>query len=234
MLYCTATEEYQCGRIDEATYYDRLAKGFQVRRDEVVASFHSVNSSVTVKTPILSSLASLKARLGDTLKIYAMANLSKDDFSRAQSLPIDWTVFDDVFISGELGMRKPEIGFYKHVLRRINMRPEQIIVIDDEVDHVLMALSMGMRAILYNSSCISQTLSNLVEHSATERGQKFLRASAKQFQSETECGVRFKENFAQLLMLETTRDECVSSRCIYVQKGLLNCLDLLSSWRSMR
>jgi FMN phosphatase YigB (HAD superfamily) len=212
ILCCGATAEYQCGRITEDQYYTRLAKDFQLPREELIETFDIVRGTLRVDHSILSLMAQIKARSHNSLKVYATGNLSREDYALARMLPVDWDLFDGIFTSSSVGMRKPELQFFHHILDSIHLKPDEIIFIDDDTDHVLAAMTLGMQAILSNSVAVSQTLFNLVEDDTISRGQQFLRKNAKNLHSETHTGITIRENYAQLMILEVTNEMCVKFR----------------------
>ncbi|MHA1689699.1 MAG: HAD-IA family hydrolase [Promethearchaeota archaeon] len=60
-------------------------------------------------------------------------------------------LFDHVFLSYELSMRKPEIEKYKYVLKKLNAKPEECIFIDDKLVNLVPARKLGI--IHCNSFC---------------------------------------------------------------------------------
>ncbi|MEU0488326.1 HAD family phosphatase [Nocardiopsis sp. NPDC006139] len=59
------------------------------------------------------------------------------------------TTFDEVVISGEVGMRKPEPRIYLHTCRRMGLRPQECVFIDDLEHNVRTAEELGMTGILH-------------------------------------------------------------------------------------
>jgi HAD superfamily hydrolase (TIGR01509 family) len=55
--------------------------------------------------------------------------------------------FDVVVISGEVGMRKPEERIFHHVLGRLEVEARDAVFVDDEEPNLVVARSLGMRAI---------------------------------------------------------------------------------------
>ncbi|KAK6821639.1 hypothetical protein RU639_007744 [Aspergillus parasiticus] len=206
ILCCGATAQYQCGKINRAQYYSRLAKDFALSLADVTALFDTVQATICPEESFLAFLAELKSRFGDQLKLYAVANMSREDYAMLKSLPIDWSLFDGVFISADLGMRKPELRFFRHILKSISMKPEDTILVDNDTDNILCALSMGLKGILFGSTSVPQALTNLLEYDHISRAEQFLRSHAKSLHSVTHTGVTIRENFAQLLILEATGD----------------------------
>ena len=60
------------------------------------------------------------------------------------------TTFKEEFISSDLNMLKPEPEFYKYVIRKIGLPPQEILFIDDNKANVDGARAVGLDARLYN------------------------------------------------------------------------------------
>jgi putative hydrolase of the HAD superfamily len=57
---------------------------------------------------------------------------------------------DHAFISGELGLRKPDPRMYDHALRTMGVRPSECVFIDDSPERVDAAAELGIASILFN------------------------------------------------------------------------------------
>ena len=55
-------------------------------------------------------------------------------------------MFDGEFISWEMKMLKPSAEFYREVIRRLNLAPEEILFIDDSASNVAGARALGIDA----------------------------------------------------------------------------------------
>jgi putative hydrolase of the HAD superfamily len=58
-------------------------------------------------------------------------------------------MFDDIVISGEVGLRKPEPEIFLLAARRLNLQPSECVFIDDLQLNVDGARAVGMTAILH-------------------------------------------------------------------------------------
>lgn len=56
--------------------------------------------------------------------------------------------FDDVFISCERELKKPDLEFYELVIREMNVRPQECLFIDDKEENLLPAEKLGMKTVL--------------------------------------------------------------------------------------
>lgn len=61
------------------------------------------------------------------------------------------------FVSCELGVRKPDAGFYAAVLERLDVRPQSCVFIDDREQNCAGAEVAGMHAIRFDSAVSVQT-----------------------------------------------------------------------------
>ena len=194
--------EYECGRLKQDACYEQLAQEFSVEASHINEAFSQALESVQFDDKVLTFLKhKSKSAL---VNVYAMSNVSKEDFA-ALSQKMDWSFFNRVFTSGEVGMRKPDHDFFRHVLGEINLAPEQVIFVDDKQENVHAAECLGIRGIVFDHSTV-HTLQNLLG-SPVVRGYEYLYRNAKHFDSITDSGVVIKENFAELLILEATQDQ---------------------------
>lgn len=164
ILYCGATVQYQCGQITEDQYFDRLASDFDHSRHEMVATIKAVRESLKPNEAVLKSLSVLKAHFKDRISIYAVSNLSREDFAFIRGIDIDWSLFDRNFVSHDVGMQKPELRFYQDVIDKIRLPARQLIVVDDDTDNLLAALSMGMQGVLSSGTFEFHKISKTLNH----------------------------------------------------------------------
>ncbi len=55
--------------------------------------------------------------------------------------------FTEVFFSHEIGDRKPNVSAFKLVLERMNAQPEDVLFVDDSLQHIEAAKSLGIETI---------------------------------------------------------------------------------------
>lgn len=71
----------------------------------------------------------------------------------------DTTFFDQTFYSNYIGLRKPDIAVYEHVIDSINHAPESVLFIDDNAHNIKGAQSLGIQTIHLGAS------EEIVDHS---------------------------------------------------------------------
>ena len=60
------------------------------------------------------------------------------------------TLFKHVYLSHELGFRKPNKSIFEYVLDNANIKPEETLFIDDTLDHINTAKTLGIQTKLLN------------------------------------------------------------------------------------
>ena len=63
-----------------------------------------------------------------------------------------YAIFDAVFASNKIGLSKPDPKFYRHILKNEGADPQETFFVDDMVENVLSAESIGINAILFRDS----------------------------------------------------------------------------------
>lgn len=198
--------EYEKGNLTEDGAYEAVAREFGVPASEVASAFQGARDSLQRNPALIALIKELKERYG--IKVFAMSNISAPDWEvlREKATPEEWALFDRVFTSAEARERKPNLGFYKHVLRETGVDPLQTVFVDDKLENILTARSLGIKGIVFDSADnVSRQLRNYVAD-PVGRANGWLKDNAKKMLSVTDGGVELHENFAPLLIYEATGD----------------------------
>jgi FMN phosphatase YigB (HAD superfamily) len=196
--------EYECGRLTQQECYQSVGEQFAMDPAEITAAFLQAQDSLRCDEELVSAIRKIKVESGNTLQVYAMSNVSQPDYEILRARQTDWSIFDRVFTSCAVGERKPNLGFYQHVLDATGAIPENTVFIDDQLDNIISARSIGLRGIIYNNQVqVLRAIRNLIGD-PVERGMAFLRENSGKLTSTTSGGVVLEENFSQLLILEAT------------------------------
>lgn len=161
---------------------------------------------------LVSQLTGLKEEMNGHLKVYAMTNIAKDDFARLKTTLPDWSLFDGEFTSFDAGMTKPELGYYKHVFDRIGLDdPSSAIFVDDKVDNVNAARSLGTQGIVFESpgSLLRRLRNQLLDPVA--RARQYMTRNAHRHTSCIENGPEFRDVFSQFLIQWELNDASILS-----------------------
>lgn len=194
--------EFEKGKISEAESYATVAREFGIEAKEVKEAFQGARDSLTSRPFMVNLIRELKPGR----RVYAMSNISAPDWEVLKTKGADWDIFDGVFTSAAAGERKPNLGYYRHVLKVTGADPKRTIFVDDKLENLVTARSLGITTILYDTfENVERALRNLCSNPIS-RAKQFLVNGAGHHLSYTSTGQVIRENFAQLLILEATRN----------------------------
>jgi FMN phosphatase YigB (HAD superfamily) len=203
-LSSSVWREYECGRLLEDECYRLVGEKFSLDPGEVRQSILDARASLQPDNAFIHFVRELQAESQGGLRIFAMSNISAPDYVVTRGKPADWSIFERVFTSADAGMRKPDLCFFKFVLEEIKAEPSSVVFVDDSIENVLAARSLGMNGIVFDDvKRVRQALRYFVSEPVS-RGQAFLEERAGRLESENNLGEGVSENFAQLLILEAT------------------------------
>ena len=199
--------EYERGSIEKGTCYNQVAKDLSIAASEVTEAFSQARDSLRPNDTMVSFIHDIKSKTRGAIKIFAMSNMSKEDFASISNKTIDWSIFDRIFISGHAGMRKPDLVFYRYVLQKIKLSPEETVFIDDKPENILAARSLGIPSVVFDDvTTVVHTLRTIL-YDPVGMAFQFLYRQAQRFDSITDTGVDVPDNFALLLILEGMQDQ---------------------------
>lgn len=197
---------YECGQLSDDDIRREVAVRYSLDVADVVDILQQTRKITTRDENMIQSLRVLKGQYGNGVLLCAMLNIPSADYEAIRHRIAEWAIFDRIFTSGNTGMRKPDLCFYRHVLSEIRQPPGEVIFVESNPEDVLPARSIGSRVVLHtDATSLHQSLQNLLGD-PIKRGNEFLRGNAKRLDSVTNTGVTIRDNFTQLLVLEATKN----------------------------
>lgn len=97
------------------------------------------------------------ADLGMRSRLACLSNANIVHWERCRELGVA-ELFDDCFLSFELGLRKPEPEIYARVAAALDAAPRDIFFFDDVEANIDAAITAGMRAVLVENGDIKSAL----------------------------------------------------------------------------
>ncbi|KAI1632960.1 HAD-like domain-containing protein [Biscogniauxia mediterranea] len=192
--------------LDEAC--EAFGEMLEANASDIKDGLEQAQKSLIVDSRLVQVIRELKTS-DPNLQLYIMSNISKEHFKIVKNLDLPWSIFTSAFVSGVVGMRKPDLCFFQHVLDKIPANPNEVVMIDDRVDNICSARSVGIYGLLVDKSTndVGQTLRNLFL-SPLSRAREYMKSNARNHDSSMEeHHLTFKDNFCQLLIWDLTGDE---------------------------
>ncbi|MCJ8322292.1 MAG: HAD family phosphatase [Rhizobiales bacterium] len=101
--------------------------------------------------PTSALLPKLKAN-GHNL--YCLSNMSHETFDYLKSFEF-FKYFDDIIISAHIQMIKPDVEIFNYMLKKFDISAQDSIFIDDKLENIQAAQSVGIKGILFDQSDVA-------------------------------------------------------------------------------
>ena len=141
----TVTDAYEKGEISTQAFYN-----------EILRSLPTPSTPYEIEkawTAILQGLNKDKLAFVQECRMklpsYLLSNINEAQFRQIKHELGDTTIhdyFDGVYLSFEMGMRKPNANIFEHVMAHTAYKPEELFFIDDSPQHVEGAKKLGIKA----------------------------------------------------------------------------------------
>jgi len=128
---------------------DSLSAEFPQHAQLIKAYYEYWEESISGVIP--GSIEILKQLKTKKYPLYGLSNWSAETFSRAQHMYDFFELFDDMVISGEVKMIKPNPAIFEHALQKFGKQASECVYIDDSLANVQQANKLGFTAIHFQS-----------------------------------------------------------------------------------
>ena len=141
-------ERHERGEIGASEYFDVLRNtlGITISDQQFAAGWNAIFE------PESAEVFELFQRLRARIPIYAFSNsnaIHQEFWQRKYARTL--ALFREVFVSCDLGLRKPEAAAFRQVTACIGAEPEKVLFFDDTRENVDGARNIGMPAIQIRS-----------------------------------------------------------------------------------
>ena len=156
-----AYEQHERGEIDAIAYFAYLRDLLQLdgSNEEIAAGWNSI--FVSDLPEVLTTIT----RAREYFPTYAFTNTNPTHLTAWQAgFPAIFHGFDKVFISYELGLRKPERAAFDAIAADIDVAHEHILFFDDTHENIVGAKAAGLQTVHVQSpTAIDETLTYLLD-----------------------------------------------------------------------
>ena len=140
-------DKLEAGEILNITFFKKIKDGLNLKitQDE----FFKLFSSKLFKK--VETTISLIKKLKKNYKVTLLSNTNKIDFDNVIKRFELFPLFDAVTLSFEVGHRKPDKEIFFDALKKLNLKPNECVFIDDIKEYSDAASKLGMHGIHYTS-----------------------------------------------------------------------------------
>jgi len=139
-------KQYEVGEIDDPTFRAHLREELEFKGPEDILE-EAWNAMLG---PIAKSKFELLDQLAPKFRLYLMSNTNAIHMKRILRIADHFSpqkrfydYFDKVFLSNEVGERKPNAGFYEYLMRDVSLSPSKTLFIDDLEENIEAARALG-------------------------------------------------------------------------------------------
>ena len=148
--------QFERGELTPVEFYEAL-----IRYEKLNLSFEDFSEGWnSVFGEVYPEIHSALKRITDSVFLTALTNTNELHYKvwsnkYAETLKL----FEKIFISYQLGFRKPEERAFRHVSKAFNIKPHEILFFDDVVENIEKANALGMHAVqVYNPTDVTTEL----------------------------------------------------------------------------
>jgi len=137
----------ETGEISDVIFFKTIKDklNLKISQDE----FFKLFSSKLFKK--IETTISLIKRLKKDYKVALLSNTNKIDFEYVLKKSETFHLFDTITLSFEVGHKKPEKEIYFDALKKLNLKPNECVFIDDIKEYSDAASKLGIHGIHYTS-----------------------------------------------------------------------------------
>ncbi len=142
-------KNFDLGKFSEEDILDYFLKYKGVTLNKSELRDH-IDSYLKVDTKLVDVIKQLKSA---GYKIVLLSNANHTFFDRKiyPIFPEFKDIFDEIVISSQVGMVKPNADIFLYTLEKINILPEEALFIDDSQSNVTAAEQLGIHGYLYTN-----------------------------------------------------------------------------------
>jgi putative hydrolase of the HAD superfamily len=140
---------HETGQIDDAAFFQNLraSLGIGISDAQFLEGWNAIFAGE------MPGIAPLLSRAAARLPLYAFSNTNPPHvahFSKAYADVLGH--FREIYLSSSIGLRKPEVAAFHHVVSAIGVPASRIVFFDDSAENIAGARAYGLTAVQVRSS----------------------------------------------------------------------------------
>jgi putative hydrolase of the HAD superfamily len=135
------------GVISEEQHWQNVVRTLKLPESEIPRFSEAFFAGDRIDYALVDFLRSLRP----TIKVGLISNAWSGLRAWIISKKFD-DVFDEMVISSEIGVAKPNARIYRQALDKLNVRPEESVFVDDMPANIEAAQALGMRGVAFKTS----------------------------------------------------------------------------------
>lgn len=158
-------DDFETGKITELQFYEQLKKISRIDKpnEEIIVAWNSMLLNFPkIRKELLISLRKefsivLLSNTNET-HVRAFTEIVKEDIGEHSLSPL----FNEVYYSNEIGLRKPNTNAFEYVLTQNNFKAEETLFLDDSVQHIEGAKQLGIKTVHITDEPVEKLFANFL------------------------------------------------------------------------
>ena len=140
---------HETGHIDDAAFFGNLRHSLGIG----ISDAQFLEGWNAIFTGEMPGIAPLLSRAAAKMPLYAFSNTNPPHVAHFSKTYADVLGhFREIYLSSSIGLRKPEVAAYHHVVSAIGAPASRIVFFDDSAENVAGARAYGLTAVHVRSS----------------------------------------------------------------------------------
>lgn len=135
---------YDASKISKQVFLRQVADLTGVKASEIA---ETLDNETGKNTRVFDLIRSLK----DKYKLAILSNVGSDWITSKFLSDEEKKLFDEIIMSFEVGMVKPDHEFYKYACNKLGVKPTETIFIDDIERYCIEAEKLGIKTVVYKN-----------------------------------------------------------------------------------
>jgi HAD superfamily hydrolase (TIGR01509 family) len=140
---------HETGRIDDAAFFQNLraSLGIKISDAQFLEGWNAIFAGE------MPGIAPLLSRAAARMPLYAFSNTNPPHVEHFSKIYADVLGhFREIYLSSSIGLRKPDVAAFQHVVNAIGVPASRIVFFDDSAENIRGARAYGLTAVHVNSS----------------------------------------------------------------------------------
>ena len=147
IYFSNTNDKVDLGEITMDQFYEYVLDMLQISRDKKHLLEEVFNEKVYIDADLLKQIM----EMGREYKIGLLSNYSNELRPRIEKEWAISSVFDEIIISCEVGMVKPDPAIFNLMLDRLGVKADESVFIDDRIKNIEGAKKIGLHTIFFTS-----------------------------------------------------------------------------------
>jgi glucose-1-phosphatase len=142
-------KKHETGQIDDAAFFQNLRQslGIGISDAQFLEGWNAIFAGE------MPGIAALLSRAAARLPLYAFSNTNRPHVAHFSQTYADVLGhFREIYLSSSIGLRKPEVAAFHHVVNAIGVPASRIVFFDDSAENIAGARAYGLTAVQVRSS----------------------------------------------------------------------------------